>query len=105
MLSASKFSFIHSIKKFRYDIQASWYLDGLKAITGKDFDFLFVVCEKTRPCNVQTYRLDDESLEKARDDTREYINRFKEYRSASSEEKKQLTGYYNGIQTLNIKWY
>ena len=105
MLSANKFAFIHSIKKFRYDIQASWYLDGLEAITGRKFDFLFVVCEKTRPFLVQTYRLDDESLEKGRDDTREYINRFKEYQNASPDGKKRLTGYYNGIQTLNIKWY
>jgi len=105
MLSAHPFAFASAVKKYRYDIQASWYLDGLKAITGENYDFLFVVCEKVRPWNVQTYRLDEESLEKGRDDTRHFIKRFKEYRSASETEKKRLTGYYNGIQTLNIKWY
>ena len=105
MLSAHPFSFSSAVKKFRYDIQASWYLDGLKTITGNDYDFLFVVCEKSRPWNVQTYRLDQESLDRGRDDTRHFLARYKEYRNASETEKKRLTGYYNGIQTLNIKWY
>ena len=105
MLSAHPFSFSSAVKKFRYDIQASWYLDGLKTITGNDYDFLFVVCEKSRPWNVQTYRLDQESLDRGRDDTRHFLARYKEYRDASETEKKRLTGYYNGIQTLNIKWY
>ena len=105
MLSGSPQSFMHSIKKYRYDIQASWYIDGLKAITGRKFDFIFIVCEKSRPFNVQCYRLDDESLEKGRDDTRFFLNKYKEYILASHEEKKSLSGYYNGIKTLNIKWY
>ena len=105
MQSAHPFAFASAVKKYRYDIQASWYIDGLKTITGNDYDFLFVVCEKVRPWNVQTYRLDAESLERGRDDTRHFIRRFKEYRSASDSEKKRLSGYYNGIQTLNIKWY
>lgn len=105
MLSANPFAFSHSIKKYRYDIQAAWYLDGLKCITGKDFDFLFVVCEKARPFNVQTYRLDDETLEKGRDDIRGYLARYKQFKSAPKAEQNQLAGYYNGIQTLHINWY
>ena len=105
MLSAHPKAFEHSIRKYRYDIQASWYLDGLKAITGKDFDFLFVVCEKSFPFNVQTYRLDDESLEKGRDDTRVYLEYYKKYSVSPLEEQKRLRGYYNGIQTLHVNWY
>jgi hypothetical protein len=105
MLSAHPKAFEHSIRKYRYDIQASWYLDGLKAITGHEFDFLFVVCEKAFPFNVQTYRLDDETLEKGRDDTRLYLEQYKKYLTSPLEEQKRLRGYYNGIQTLHVNWY
>ena len=105
MLSGSPQSFMHSIKKYRYDIQASWYIDGLKAITGRKFDFIFIVCEKSRPFNVQCYRLDDESLEKGRDDTRNFLNKYIEYNKTDPNQRKSLSGYYNGVMTLNVKWY
>ena len=105
MLSAHPYAFMSSVKKFRYDIQAAWYLDGLKYITGDDYDFLFVVCEKTNPFNVQTYRLSDETLETARADIRSIIKKFKTYQNADSNQQNRLSGYFDGIQTLNIKWF
>ena len=105
MLSAHPFAFMSSVKKFRYDIQAAWYIDGLKAITGDDYDFLFVVCEKTNPFNVQTYRLSDETLETARGDIRAIIKKYKEYQTADKSQQNRLSGYFDGIQTLDIKWF
>ena len=105
MLSGNPYAFMSSVKKFRYDIQASWYLDGLKAITGDDYDFLFVVCEKSDPFNVQTYRLDEESLENARDDIRAIVKKYQEYQGANEHQQNRLSGYYDGIQTLEIKWF
>ena len=105
MLSAHPYAFMSSVKKFRYDIQAAWYIDGLKAITGDTYDFLFVVCEKSSPNNVQTYRLSEETLEHARDDIRAIIKKFNAYKSADKNQQNRLVGYYDGIQTLDIKYY
>ncbi len=105
MLSASPYAFISSVKKFRYDIQAAWYLDGLKELTGDVYEFVFVVCEKGTPNNVQTYTLSEQSLENARADIRAIIKKFTEYRDAPASQKEKLLGYYNGVKTLDIKWY
>ena len=105
MLSGHPHAFMSSVKKFRYDIQAAWYLDGLKSITGDDYDFLFVVCEKSNPHNVQTYRLSEKTLENARDDIRAIIKRYNTYTSADKNQQNRLCGYFNGIQTLDIKYY
>ena len=105
MLSAHPYAFQSSVKKFRYDIQAAWYLDGLKIITGDDYDFLFVVCEKSNPFNVQTYRLSDKTLAKAREDIGLIIQKYNEFKGANDHQKTRLSGYYDGIQTLDIKWY
>ena len=105
MLSAHPYAFMSSVKKFRYDIQAAWYIDGLKSITGDDYDFLFVVCEKSNPNNVQTYRLSEQTLANARDDIRSIIKKYNTYKSADSNQQNRLGGYYDGIQTLDIKYY
>ena len=91
-----------AIKKFSYHMQAAWYFDGLKAITGDDYDFLFVVCEKSNPHNVQTYRLSEKDLEKGRDDIRAAVNKYQEYQGANEAQQNRLSGYYDGIQTLEV---
>jgi hypothetical protein len=105
MLSAHPFAFMSAVKKFQYDIQAAWYIDGLKAITGDDFDFIFVVCEKSNPHNVQAYRLSEKTLENARDNIRTIIKRYNTYKSADKNQQNRLVGYYDGIQTLDIIYY
>jgi len=102
MLSGNPYAFMGAIKKFSYHMQAAWYLDGLKAITGDDYDFLFVVCEKSNPHNVQTYRLSEKDLEKGRDDIRAAVNKYQEYQGANEAQQNRLSGYYDGIQTLEV---
>ena len=102
MLSANPYAFMSSVKKFGYHMQAAWYLDGLKAITGDDYDFLFVVCEKSNPHNVQTYRLSEKDLEKGRDDIRATVKKYQEYQGANEVQRNRLSGYYDGIQTLEV---
>ena len=98
-------AFASSVRKFRYDLQAAFYLTGLREITGDDYDFLFVVCEKSNPHNVQTYRLDEESLEVAREHIRVIISKYLEYKESDEHQQNRLSGYYDGIQTLNIQWF
>ncbi len=102
MQSAHPYAFMSSVRKFGYHIQAAWYLDGLKAITGDDYDFIFVVCEKSNPHNVQPYRLCEKDLEKGRDDIRATIKKYQEYQGANEVQRNRLSGYYDGIQTLEV---
>ena len=102
MQSANPYAFMSSVRKFGYHIQAAWYLDGLKAITGDDYDFIFLVCEKSNPHNVQPYRLCEKDLEKGRDDIRATIKKYQEYQGANEVQRNRLSGYYDGIQTLEV---
>jgi len=102
MLSGNPYAFMSSVKKYSYHMQAAWYLDGLKAITGDEFDFLFVVCEKSNPHNVQTYRLSEKDIEKGRDDVRAIVKKYHQYKDAGEQQQNRLCGYYDGIQTLEV---
>ena len=102
MLSANPYAFSSSVKKFGYHMQAAWYLDGLKAITGDDYDFIFVVCEKSNPHNVQSYRLSEKTLERGRDDIRATVKKYQQYQGANEDQRNRLSGYYDGIQTLEV---
>ena len=102
MLSANPYAFSSSVKKFGYHMQAAWYLDGLKAITGDNYDFIFVVCEKSNPHNVQSYRLSEKTLERGRDDIRATVKKYQQYQGANEDQRNRLSGYYDGIQTLEV---
>ena len=102
MESANPYAFIGAIKKFGYHMQAAWYLDGLKAITGDTYDFIFVVCEKSYANNVQAYRLSEKDLEKGRDDIRATVKKYQQYQGANEDQRNRLSGYYDGIQTLEV---
>lgn len=47
--TADIFDFAWSLKKWGYHIQAAFYLDGIKALTGDDYQFWIVACEKVAP--------------------------------------------------------
>lgn len=73
---ASPEAFEKSILKYRYHVQAAFYLDGARAVFASakvaqlpPDHFVFVVVEKTAPHAVSVYRLDDDAIEIGR---REY---------------------------------
>jgi len=55
-------AFHWSIKNYKYYRQAAWYLEGLKAATGKDGRFIFIAIETEPPYGVKMYELDAEYL-------------------------------------------
>lgn len=63
---ASTEEFARSMVKFGYDLQAAFYQDGIKAITGSTVPFYFVAVEKTAPYAVAVYRASDEVIEVGR---------------------------------------
>lgn len=58
--------FRKTIAIFDYDKQAALQIDGVKAVTGKTFDFVFSAHEKTEPFGIALYRLDEAVLDVGR---------------------------------------
>ena len=63
---ASADTFARSIASFGYDLQAAFYQDGLKALTGKALPFYFIAVEKDGPHATAAYRASDEMIETGR---------------------------------------
>jgi exodeoxyribonuclease VIII len=64
---ASPRGFAQSVKKYRYDVQAAFYSDGLEEATGKPCNgFFFVAVEKHPPYLVGWYFIGNEDLKEAR---------------------------------------
>jgi hypothetical protein len=60
---ASARGFAKSIAQWRYHVQASWYLDGIKQATGtRPEQFLFLCVEKKAPYAVAVYAADAEMI-------------------------------------------
>jgi|10_taG_2_1085330.scaffolds.fasta_scaffold03861_10 hypothetical protein len=104
MASGSPESFRRDIFKYRFDIQAAWYIEGMYAITGQVCDFMFLVCEKSWPWNVQLYRIEDEWLENAREDIKKGIDKYHQWCNCTTDEdRNKLKSYHEGILTLTMR--
>jgi len=64
---ASEYGWTSSKFRWKYDIQAQFYMRGLKACTGIDYDFKWIVVEKAYPYAVAVYEMTNE--EKVNADT------------------------------------
>ncbi|QMP19197.1 exodeoxyribonuclease I [Pseudomonas phage Persinger] len=95
---ASLEGFARSIANWRYDVQAPFYLDGVRIATGrKPRGFVFIAVEKKPPYAVGVYVLDAESLELGR---AQYIADLKRY--AECERTNTWPGYGDKIQTISV---
>jgi exodeoxyribonuclease VIII len=61
--------FGRSCWNFRYHVQAAFYSDAYKFVTGEDLRFVFIAVEKTPPYAVATYMVNEAMIEQGR---REY---------------------------------
>ena len=59
-------AFSRSMASFGYDVQAAFYTDGLRALTGMTLPFYFVAVEKDGPFAVAAYQASDEVIEVGR---------------------------------------
>ena len=83
-VDASSGGFSRSIANFGYDIQAAFYVDGIKAVTGLELPFLFVAVEKDAPHAVAVYRADPEVIEVGRKKYRAALQLLKWCRESGS---------------------
>lgn len=64
---ASPWGFGNSILSYGYHRQAAFYLDGMKAVTGDQYDvFAFIAVEENPPYRVEVYTLSDAYIEEGR---------------------------------------
>ena len=64
---ASPAAFARSVRKYRYDVQAAFYLDGVEYATGiRPEHFYFIAVEKSAPFGVGVYELSEGMIEDAR---------------------------------------
>lgn len=63
---ASRVAFSRVIANLGYDVQAAFYVDGMKAVTGKSVRFHFIAIEKTAPFTTACYVASQEMIEVGR---------------------------------------
>jgi len=95
---ASPQGFRKSIANFRYHVQASWYLDGIKQATGHRPDqFIFVVVEKKPPYCCAVYAADQEMIEIGGQHARRDLMRLAECHKAG-----RWPGYSEEIEMIGL---
>lgn len=63
---ASKEGFRRAVTNFGYDLQAAFYVDGMKALTGREVPFYFAAAEPDAPFASCGYRASEAMIEKGR---------------------------------------
>lgn len=76
--SARPNDFRKQISDLGYYIQAKHYLNGLKQVTGKDYEWYFVAAGKTDPYVVSVHRIADVALDEAQTRIEHAIDRYKQ---------------------------
>lgn len=69
--------FRSQVKWYGYDMQAAFYTDCAKQVTGDDYVFQFLVCEMESPYLYKIYEMSPELLKEARNKYEEILLRYK----------------------------
>ena len=95
---ASFRGFMNSIGRFRYDMQAAFYLEGLSKVTGENHDsFTFIVAEREPPYLVACYVLDEASIERGMQDVRKALTLY-----AQCLDSDMWPGYPAELQPISV---
>ena len=93
-------AFERTIEKYKYHMQAAWYLDCLNA-AGHDFDrFIFIAIEKEPPYAIGIYELDDYAIQSGRELCLQALNIYRECLESDS-----WQAYEQGIVKVSLpRW-
>lgn len=91
---ASPSAFPRACVNYDYDLQAAVYLEGLRHVFKRDFDFAFLGCEKEAPYGCALYGAPMEMLERGMRRFREALRLLKECRTAGQWPSYQPAGDY-----------
>lgn len=90
--------FFYDAKRFKYDLQAAFYLEGLSAITGTtQQDFIFVAIENVAPFGVIVYHLDQETIDKGKAKVEDAMRIYH-----LNKDRENWDGYDTEIRTLTF---
>lgn len=90
-------AFMRSAMKYNYDVQAAHYIEGLKAITGEDYIFIFIAQEKTKPYLCNILQADEYFIENGLEIRNEMLRTYKKCL-----EKDEWIGYMGFSEDENI---
>ena len=97
---ASPRAFGRSALKYRYDVQAAFYIDLYESHYGRRCEgFIFIAVEKTPPFGVGVYVIEDEDIERGRVKYKADLERWREAKANN-----KWTGY-TGINKLEMPNY
>ena len=94
--SVEPYTFAKSVKKFRYDLQASYYRRGMEAAGYKVGSFVFVAQEKTYPYASKVFRMTKEQMDFGWSIMETYLEDFKEYK------KGKPLSIYNSANVIDL---
>jgi len=81
---ASPSAFPRSCVNYDYDLSAAMYLEGLRQVFKRDFDFVFLACEKEAPFGCALYGAPDEMLQRGTRRFREALRTLKACNDANA---------------------
>jgi exodeoxyribonuclease VIII len=94
---ASPGGFSREMRTFGYHIQAGFYTDGWKAVTGENHDFVIVASEKSAPFTVGVYLVNEHTIEAGQRAYRRALDCY-----AEALETGKFTGYSQDIEPIDI---
>jgi hypothetical protein len=95
--------FMKQAIRLGYDLQASYYLDGVKANTGEDYVFVFIAQEKKPPYAVNILQADDIFIRSGREVYKAMLQTYKECSETGN--WYGYLGQENQINSLGVpKW-
>lgn len=89
--------FAKSVAAYDYHLQAAFYLEGYRALTGKDAEFVFIAVEKEPPYAVGVYTLDLLALDYGRERFMDSLMLYKEARDSG-----EWKGYSDEARVLSL---
>lgn len=95
---ASPRGFRGSLLRWRYWVQAAWYLHGVEQATGKRPDrFVFVAVEKKPPYGVGVYCADDAMIQRGMEQAREDLEKLAECKAAD-----HWPSYSDDVESISL---
>lgn len=101
-VDAEEGAFARACVNYDYDIQAAVYLDGLRSVFKRDFDFLFLCVEESAPYGCALYGAPTEMIERGQRRYRKALRLLKECRDSGQWPSYQPDG---GFSVLNWPRY
>jgi len=73
---ASKEVFERDIYKYGYHIQAAYYVDIIRELTGKELCFVIVAVEKSKDCDMNAFMIGSDALKAGREKYRAWLQTY-----------------------------